>query len=252
MTLKKRALIITGNEICHNFFSNSLAQSCPDFDFDTLKYYSGKTDFEYYFPIYSVGLTSAEEKNSVTRFIYSRNLTFALREDPELLYSPKSSRTTSTEAEFTSVLDKLVDQYSYDFVFTYGAPIIRNVKLLKRTSSYNIHLGLSRFYRGGKTNIVALSKGEYEKVGATCHELREEIDTGSVLFEVTLSDYSEIKTIDQLTYYLIREVTHKISVYLNGTPINKFSITPGKMFYHKQFHGQMVIEAENNLRTWKN
>ena len=54
--------------------------------------------------------------------------------------------------------------------------LIRKNNFSEYMKSFNIHFGLSRFYRGGTSNITALAAGEFEKVGVTCHELKKTID----------------------------------------------------------------------------
>ncbi len=49
---------------------------------------------------------------------------------------------------------------------------------------FNLHLGLSPYYRGVGTNFWPLHDGRPEYVGATVHLLDEGIDSGPILFQV--------------------------------------------------------------------
>ena len=76
--------------------------------------------------------------------------------------------------------------------------------------SYNIHNGLSRYYRGGISNFYALSNNEFEKVGITCHKLTSKIDAGDVLFEINL-EKGFYKNFDEINYFLLKEIIKNIT-----------------------------------------
>ena len=84
--------------------------------------------------------------------------------------------------------------------------------------SFNIHFGISRFFRRSTSSITALAAREFEKVGVTFHELKETIDDGRVLFEINNPPLQDYKNIDEMNYYLLKATIYKfIEICKKGT-----------------------------------
>ena len=85
----KTCLILTGNEVHHNFFANSLINELEEFNFDILKTSSLKNDYEFFYPIFSKNVTK-RNKAKLIDFLFNRNKKLCLEEDFQSLQSPMS------------------------------------------------------------------------------------------------------------------------------------------------------------------
>ena len=65
----KTCLILTGNEVHHNFFANSLINELEEFNFDILKTSSLKNDYEFFYPIFSKNVTKHNKAKLIDFFI---------------------------------------------------------------------------------------------------------------------------------------------------------------------------------------
>lgn len=82
---------------------------------------------------------------------------------------------------------------------------------------FNLHLGLSPYYRGVGTNFWPLHDGRPEYVGATVHLLDEGIDSGPILFQVrpTPSDEDDAHSLGNKT---IAKATQALRDRLHSLP----------------------------------
>ena len=243
----KTCLILTGNEVHHNFFINSLMNGLRDVNFDILKTSSLKNDFEFFYPIFSKNINK-RNKEKLVQFLFNRNKKLCLEEDFQVLQSPISQKIFTDSESLHAFLDKLFLNETYDLAVTYGSPIITNHKLLAM-KSFNIHFGLSRFYRGGTSNITALAAGEFEKVGVTCHELKKTIDDGRVLFEIDNPPLHDYNNIDEMNYYLLKATIYKfIEICKKGT-YDVYEIPKGALIPNNKLTHDILLNAEEKLKN---
>lgn len=71
-----------------------------------------------------------------------------------------------------------------DVFVVFGSSYIKGklADLLVERRAYNIHMGVSPYYRGSSTNFWALYDGRPQYVGATIHLLTTGLDSGPMLF----------------------------------------------------------------------
>lgn len=71
-----------------------------------------------------------------------------------------------------------------DAFVVFGASYIKGAlaEFLVKHRAYNIHMGVSPYYRGSSTNFWALYDGRPQYVGATIHLLTTGLDSGPMLF----------------------------------------------------------------------
>ncbi len=80
--------------------------------------------------------------------------------------------------------DQLSDALQSDIYIVFGASYIKGwlIDFLVENKAYNIHMGLSPYYRGSSCNFWALFDGKPEYVGATIHLLTKGLDNGPILY----------------------------------------------------------------------
>lgn len=251
--MSNKILIITGNEINHNFFINFLQDKLPNYEFDVLKFHSAKDNFEYYYNVYSKNITNKDERSFLIDFIFKRNITFAQKEKYDLLINKVPLENIfSNQSNFNNKLNKLINNTEYRAVFCYGSPIIKNSKLLESGNTFNIHMGLSKYYKGGTANILALNNNDYDKVGLTCHQLREELDGGDILFEVSNIEYNLLDSLDSLTHYLINKAIDEIIKKIKSDDWSVKTTLQGKLLLNKNILVSDIMSANRNIKKYIN
>ncbi len=89
-------------------------------------------------------------------------------------------------------LQYLSDYLKSDVYIVFGSSYIKGelVDYLINKKTFNIHMGVSPYYRGTDCNFWALYDGNPHLVGATIHMLSKGLDSGSILYHAM----SNIKT----------------------------------------------------------
>lgn len=82
-----------------------------------------------------------------------------------------------TESQLSKTLDS-------DVYIVFGASYIKGwlANFLVEKKAYNIHMGISPYYRGSSCNFWAIYDGRPEFVGATIHLLSKGLDSGPMLY----------------------------------------------------------------------
>jgi len=79
-----------------------------------------------------------------------------------------------------------------DEYIIFGANYIKGdlIDFLVKEEAYNIHMGVSPYYRGSSCNFWAAYEKNYDMIGATIHMLSKGLDSGEMLFHA-LPSYEE-------------------------------------------------------------
>lgn len=246
-----KVLLLTGGEISHFYLANRLLGQ--GYDVDIVVHHSGRTDFEYYYSVYGVGVSSPEEREYIVDFVFRRNRTLAKRVPYEMLVRPEGCVVTPSAKTFNELADEQARTTSYDVVLSYGGPIITGEAVLAGDCpAHNLHFGLSRFYRGGDTNIYALSVGEPDRVGLTCHRLTAKVDKGDIMFEVAFEPTAGIRTIDDLNCWLLEQAIERLPDLFAGRCEPVAPSREGMLFLNRDLRASHVVAAEECLENiWR-
>lgn len=81
-------------------------------------------------------------------------------------------------------IEAFAEALNSDLYVVFGASYIKGdlVDHLVANNAYNIHMGMSPYYRGHSTNFWALYDNRAQYVGATIHMLTKGLDSGPILF----------------------------------------------------------------------
>ncbi|MCF8481479.1 MAG: hypothetical protein K9H25_13680 [Rhodospirillum sp.] len=79
-----------------------------------------------------------------------------------------------------------IKRFTPNIAFVFGSSWIKQplIGYLEKVDSYNIHMGVSPYYRGHSTNFWAFWRGEPQFVGATILKLNKELDAGAIVAHV--------------------------------------------------------------------
>ena len=240
-----RLLFLCGNESCHNYFIRNILEHIKGASWDIVKFHSSLSNLEYYTKIYEKENMSEDENEYLREFIRRRNKGFVSDENIHF----ENEYILLNGKSFNEQIDRLMETNEYEYILSYGVPIINNSKVLDvLQKSINLHFGLSRFYRGSETNIYALSRKEYDAVGLTAHKLAKKVDAGKALFEITVSSYQNINTINGLNEYLLKKAVVKLANTLVQKAFEYVGENPdAKLIYDKDLNIEHIMCAEKNL-----
>lgn len=101
-------------------------------------------------------------------------------------FFPENVRALVMKGDDLNLLEVslLDDCLASDEYVVFGAPYIKGplVEFLIAHRAYNIHMGVSPYYRGSSCNFWAAYDGRFDLVGATIHLLSKGLDSGEMLF----------------------------------------------------------------------
>ena len=245
-----QVLFLTGNESGHNFFVSRLINYLGIDNFFVYKHHSGISNDFFFTRLYSKQSMLTHEEEYLRNFITERNKGFS--EYGGMVFDNEQCFTQIDQ--FNAELDFLMGRERFDYIFSYGSPIIHNSDVLSpNQKSVNFHFGLSRYYRGGSTNIYALANNEYEKVGLTAHKLERNVDSGGILFEIMPigePDAGAILTIAELSEYLLRKAVLRLVTIVqnNNVEYSTGNYATARLVFNRNINIESIMSAEINLK----
>ncbi|MBC8495280.1 hypothetical protein H8D36_03950, partial [archaeon] len=172
-----KVLIITGNELRHQFFVKSLAK-----DIDVIAaIYEKKAN------IHEKKDFPEPDNNIIKQHFAGRgeNEKKYFAEQSILDISIPNELQVGTGGSNSPEVFEWINQLNPDIIQLFGSSIIKDHILDKYSNRVvNIHLGLSPYYRGSGTNFWPLVHKKVECVGATIHLAVKDVDAGGVLHQV--------------------------------------------------------------------
>jgi len=104
-----------------------------------------------------------------------------LGEKQSLKHSALQSKLYTTKSIRSQACYQHIANIEPDYIFVYGTGIVPdNILNLSKKQSFNLHTGISPFYRGSSTAFWPLFYDDTNMVGATVHVCTSEIDGGSI------------------------------------------------------------------------
>ncbi|MBU6235887.1 MAG: methionyl-tRNA formyltransferase, partial [Alphaproteobacteria bacterium] len=104
----------------------------------------------------------------------------------DLAFLPSKVRALPIKSGDLNRLEKpqLEDALKSDVYVVFGASYIKGwlVEYLAEQGAYNLHMGISPYYRGSSCNFWALYDNRPEYVGSTVHMLSKGLDSGAMLY----------------------------------------------------------------------
>ncbi|NOQ31404.1 MAG: hypothetical protein GQ570_09800 [Helicobacteraceae bacterium] len=139
-----------------------------------------------------------------------------------------------------------------DLIIAYGCSLIKP-KLINffKQRFFNIHLGLSPYYRGSGTNFFPLVNAELEYVGATFMYIDEGIDTGDIIHQIRARVFKN-DTPHQIGNRLISDIAIECIKIVNNSDVLKSIIQPkdkknGKYYKQSDFTPAAVAKVYSNF-----
>ena len=163
--------ILTSVSRRHNYFCNVISEAFSTSDIQIL-----------FFPKVSSHISNRLDESALVEHMEY----YRMAEDriipnvevlPGLSISPLEINNDSTRTE--------VKKFNPDLLLVFGTPILREKWFdLSIKHKFNLHLGLSPYYRGSGTLVWPFLNNEPQFAGITFHELTQELDMGKYLFRI--------------------------------------------------------------------
>ena len=178
--MSKRVVVLTGDQLRHNFFRKALAQ-CNGIEVLT-SYCEVKPDI----PV-------TDQSEFARRHLELRTLSeqdfFGIfdRLTPDLT-NPIFVKTGAINEQKT--VENIINLQP-DVLVAYGCSLVKSELLEEFKGRFlNVHLGLSPYYRGTATNFWPLVNNEPECVGATFMYIDAGVDTGEIIHQIRADIHS--------------------------------------------------------------
>jgi methionyl-tRNA formyltransferase len=248
----KKILILTGNELRHQFFRKLLASvssidvvhSYCEVTQDINKALIGSSDNETSLREKHLNLRSQTEADFFSLF----NQHIIDKSNPLLIKKGEVNETKN--------VNQIID-LNPDLIIAYGCSIIKSELLdIFKERFINIHLGLSPYYRGSATNYWPFVNNELSCVGVTFMQIDEGIDTGAIIHQERAIIFAAdnihtigCRLIKDMTYSCARIVDLYPSINLSQTVIQQQTNVPLRYYRKKDFTEDSVKSAYHNIRN---
>lgn len=243
----KKIIIITGNELRHDFFRKRIALEA---NITILKTYCEV-------PLKNLAQNIKEQTNNKLRQEH-----LATRDQTEIDFfdvfcqkvEDKSSPEFITKGSINS--DENVNEIlnlNPDLIISFGCSIIQEQLINEFKGKFiNIHLGLSPYYRGSGTNFFPFVNKELQYVGVTFMYIDTGIDTGEIIHQIRPTIFLG-DNLHQIGNRLIKEMTEMtIKLILNFEKLvfmNPLLVSKSDVKYYKKadFTEDSVINMHKNF-----
>jgi len=242
--MKKKIVLLTGNELRHKYFAGFLAN------------YSS----------INMKLVIHESNVKLKKNILYKNDRIIrkyvdLREKTEKLYFKNYIKNTKPYYYIkvkngdinNDKIIKIIKAIKFDFIISYGSSIIepKLINLFKK-KFLNIHLGLSPYYRGSGTNFFPFVNKELQFCGSTIMQISEKIDAGKIVHQIRPS-FQAKDTIHTIGNKIIQETAKDLCKILSRKKKIKFfkikTNYKSKIYKRKDFNRLALDRALANIEN---
>jgi phosphoribosylglycinamide formyltransferase-1 len=242
---KLKIVIFTSNGIRHKFLANSLAKEVDDClvvveskPLDPLEIESNDESIE---------LQEHFSQRTKTEQEFFKNNDFFVSKTLPILNKEVNSLYVSST----------ISKFNPDSIFVFGSSILKNeiLNLVPSGRFFNLHLGISPYYRGSGTNFWPFVNNELEYVGATILHLDPGIDTGDIVAHVrpTFEKNDNVHTIGCKVIKNGISVLIKIIEQLKNDKkiqrIPQWKIPNEKVYRIKDFDGSALKLYKKNMKN---
>lgn len=245
--MKKKLVILTGNEIRHKYFKLRLSL---DKRFKVLASYCEGTE---------QSLTKSIQLNPKTSQLEKLHVEARTQSEIDFFLSYINSCKDLSKSKFIKKGEinniRIVAQIlklNPDLLICYGSSLIKSELLTHFKGKFlNVHLGLSPYYRGTGTNVWPLINNEPEFVGATFMYIDSGIDTGSIIHQIR-ADIMLGDSPHSIGNRLIKKMTEeycKIIDKFDNLHTERQIFSKGKIYYLKDFNSNTCKKLYSNIQN---
>lgn len=242
----KKIIIITGNELRHDFFRKYIAS---EKEILVVKSYCEVPNKDLSRKVREESYSLRDEHLKIreqTEIDFFESFCFKINDNSNPEFGPKG---------FVNSVQKVneIIELNPDLIISFGCSIIKDPLINKFKRKFiNIHLGLSPYYRGSGTNFFPLVNNQVECVGVTFMHIDSGIDTGEIIHQMrpTISCGDNIHQIGNRLIKEMAEVTNRIILNfesLVAIDSLKFGSRQGKYYRSNDFSETSVSIMYDNF-----
>lgn len=241
----KRIVILTGNELRHQFFRKKIALT------------EGIEVIQSFCETAQQLLKEEVNDDNILRHQHLQARLQSEKDFFELLVNSAEDKSNAVVIERGSINEqKYVDAIqalNIDLIVVYGASVLKAPLLQAFPNKImNVHLGLSPYYRGSGTNYFPLVDELPECVGATFMYIDEGIDTGEIIHQIRAS-YNYFDTPSSVGNRLITDMTNvfaKLIIKFNSLqkPVDVLFNSYRKLCKNKDYTEASVKKVYDNFQ----
>jgi methionyl-tRNA formyltransferase len=242
--MKKRIVLLTGNELRHKYFASFLSNDSNI----NMKLVIHETNIK----LKNNTLYKNDKiiKNYVdlrekTEKIYFKN--YIKKAKPYYYLKVQNGDINNDE------IIKIIKKIKFDFIISYGCSIIEPKLInLYKNKFLNIHLGLSPYYKGSGTNFFPFVNKELQFCGSTIMQISKKIDAGKIVHQIRPS-FSVKDNIHTIGNKIIRKTAADLcKILLKKKRIKFFKIKTNyksKIFKRNNFNRLTLDRALANIKN---
>ena len=243
----QKLIIITGNQLPHKYFINQLN-----------KHFSLSAvfieNFEYPIPNFK---TDDEEK------VWNEFFFFRKKTEDKLLHFSSRNSTLNRPMFFNiekGALNKnetlqSIYRFNPTKIIIFGTSLLHAKYLeLFPNCIFNLHVGLSQYYRGSSCNFWPIYDLKPNLIGATIHFVSAGIDDGKIVMQdkIKLTEYDSefelmIKPIILGTSLMIKTINESMSNLITA----KKPLKKGKLYLIRDFSSQAILKVREHVSSKK-
>jgi methionyl-tRNA formyltransferase len=179
MKRQAKVLVMTGSKLRHLFFAAEMAKTFAHLSVLVERFHVNTGSN------YTNADVTPAMRDHFQRFDQTEKEAFEASVDSDQEILERVIRRTIEPGEINS--DEVVDWIKLeqpDVIVVYSTSIIKEPLISTFPGRiFNLHAGLSPYYRGSGTNLFPFHNGELEYVGMTVHHLDAGIDSGDIILQ---------------------------------------------------------------------
>ena len=147
-----------------------------------------------------------------------------------------------------------LNNFNPSCIALYSVSIIRERLITAfKNRLFNVHAGLSPYYRGTATNIWPIINGEIEYIGMTVHHIDKGIDSGGLILQgrPNLESDDDTHTMACKNTILAAELIIKVVNYFfinKNVPSHFQDLSKGKQYYFNDFSDETILKLNELLK----
>jgi folate-dependent phosphoribosylglycinamide formyltransferase PurN len=242
--MKKKIVLLTGNELRHKYFASFLA-SHSNINMKLVIHESNiklKKNILYKNDRIIKKYVDLREK---TEKIYFKN--YIKNTKPYYYVKIKNGYINNDK------IIKIIKAIKFDYLISFGSSIIKPklINLFKK-KFLNIHLGLSPYYKGSGTNFFPFVNNELQFCGSTIMQISEKLDDGKIVHQIR-PIFQVNDTIHTIGNKIIQETANDLcKILIKIKKIKYFKIKTNyksKIFKRRDFNRFVLDRALANIEN---
>ena len=242
--MKVKVVLLTGSELRHEFFASFLS-TFKNIDLKLVVHEKNNTlkKNPLYFK-YKKVKQHIDQRHQTEKIFFSK---FVKKNKHYNFITVKKSQINELK------IAKDIKKKKIDFLISYGCSIInKEIINLFYPNFYNIHLGLSPYYKGAGTNFYPFVNKQLQFCGSTIMQINDKIDSGKIIHQ-SRPNFETKDNIHTIGNKIIIQVALDLCKILTSKKKIKFynlrSNFKNKIYKQKDFDQRKLSIALKNLKN---